>query len=99
MFIYLSRLLERLNNEKFSTEFFIDASHEFSMFVWNNGKGHKLSPAPYFCQQRKNGCAIYSKPYATCVSYTYIYCIVCAPSPTDIHENKKIYFKAVHLRD
>ncbi|KAJ6650035.1 Beta-1,3-glucosyltransferase, partial [Pseudolycoriella hygida] len=62
----LNRLLERLNNEKFSTEFFIDPSHEFSMFVWNNGKGHKLKSAPYFCQQRKIGCAIYSKPYATC---------------------------------
>ncbi|XP_037042574.1 beta-1,3-glucosyltransferase [Bradysia coprophila] len=62
----LNRLLERLNNEKFSTEFFIDASHEFSLFVWNNGNGHKLTSAPYFCQQRKIGCAIYSKPYATC---------------------------------
>lgn len=85
MFICLSRLLERLNNEKFSTEFFIDASHEFSMFVWNNGKGHKLRSAPYFCRQRKIGCAIYSKPYATCVSLLsmlYILCAMHAPSPT-----------------
>lgn len=94
MFIYLSRLLERLNNEKFSTEFFIDASHEFSMFVWNNGKGHKLTSASYFCQQRKIGCAIYSKPYATCVSFIFIACTYPTPSsPNIITEIKKIYFK------
>lgn len=66
------------------------------MFVWNNGKGHKLTSAPYFCQQRKIGCAIYSKPYATCVSYLYNAYVHLYQRA--VYENKKIYFKMVYTR-
>lgn len=66
-------LTERVRNEKISSDFFIDASHELSLFAWNNGRGHKLSRAPYFCVGHRpplpspqpslsssgNGCAIY----------------------------------------
>lgn len=67
-----------MKREKFSTEFYIDASHELSLFAWNNGKGHKLTAVSYFCLEKKTGCAIYDdsgKPYSACVS-----------------KNKKIYF-------
>lgn len=61
-----SRLVERIRTDKNVSEFFIDASHELSLFAWNRGKGHKLTEAPYFCAERKssdkgNGCAIYSR--------------------------------------
>lgn len=60
------RLSERIHIEKNQSDFFIDASHELSLFAWNNGEGHKLTAAPYFCAERKssdigNGCAIYSR--------------------------------------
>lgn len=34
------------------SDFFIDASHELSLFAWNKGKGHQLTEAPYFCLDR-----------------------------------------------
>lgn len=63
---FFYRLVERIRIEKSLSDFFIDASHELSLFAWNNGKGHKLNGAPYFCAERKpsdkgNGCAIYSR--------------------------------------
>lgn len=48
------RLAERIQNERILSDFFIDASHELSLFAWNNGKGHKLTMAPYFCLERKS---------------------------------------------
>lgn len=34
---------------KFASEFFIDAAHELAMLIWNDGRGHKLTAAPYLC--------------------------------------------------
>lgn len=48
------RLAERVRNEKVTSDFFIDASHELSMFAWNKGKGYQLTEAPYFCLERKS---------------------------------------------
>lgn len=48
------RLAERVRNEKNVSDFFIDASHELSLFAWNHGKGHQLTEAPYFCLDRKS---------------------------------------------
>lgn len=50
----ISRLSERVRNEKIVSDFFIDASHELSLFAWNKGKGHQLTEAPYFCLERKS---------------------------------------------
>lgn len=51
-FDFICRLADRTRNERFGSEFFIDASHELSLFAWNNGKGHSLTMAPYFCLDR-----------------------------------------------
>lgn len=48
------RLAERVRSEKNVSDFFIDASHELSLFAWNKGKGHQLTEAPYFCLDRKS---------------------------------------------
>lgn len=34
---------------KFASEFAIDAGHELAMFIWDEGRGHKLTEATYFC--------------------------------------------------
>lgn len=68
--IAMDSLTDRVRNERILSDFFIDASHELSLFAWNNGRGHKLTRAPYFCAARRptllasashtdNGCAIY----------------------------------------
>lgn len=66
------RLSQRLDDTgKFSTEFFIDASHELALFVWDNGTGNKLTPTTYFCSstvEASDKCAVYTRQYATCVS-------------------------------
>lgn len=60
-------LTERVRREKIYSDFFIDASHELSLFAWNKGRGHKLTQAPYFCASQRpssssgHGCAIYFK--------------------------------------
>lgn len=33
----------------FASEFAIDAAHELAMFIWDEGRGHKLTEATYFC--------------------------------------------------
>ncbi|XP_055295645.1 beta-1,3-glucosyltransferase [Sitodiplosis mosellana] len=50
----LKILAERVRSEKNVSDFFIDASHELSLFAWNKGKGHQLTEAPYFCLDRKS---------------------------------------------
>lgn len=52
--IHIYRLAERIRNERILSDFFIDASHELSLFAWNKGNGYKLTEAPYFCLQRKS---------------------------------------------
>lgn len=82
---FYGRLAERVRSEKNVSEFFIDASHELSLFAWNKGKGHQLTEAPYFCLDRKtskplarpndkgNGCAIYSRSHDDSITQFYLY--------------------------
>lgn len=88
IFSCFHRLAERVRSEKNVSEFFIDASHELSLFAWNKGKGHQLTEAPYFCldrissrksdspramKQADEGCAIYSRSHDDSIIQSHIY--------------------------
>jgi hypothetical protein len=65
-------------NTQFSYDFFIDASHELAMFVWNEGKGEKLiSRSSYICEKYEEKCSLYAASVSDCVSFLDIFCYFC----------------------
>ncbi|XP_020778644.1 beta-1,3-glucosyltransferase [Boleophthalmus pectinirostris] len=52
----LHRLVERIHHEHLKSDFTIDLKHEIALFIWNDGKGPKLTPVPEFCREAKDHC-------------------------------------------
>lgn len=72
----LHRLVERIHHEHLKSDFTIDLKHEIALFIWNEGKGPKLTPVPEFCRA----------PMAHCVTTFTSYLPDCGPpvSKTDL---------------
>ncbi|KAK7925391.1 hypothetical protein WMY93_007701 [Mugilogobius chulae] len=50
------RLVERIHHEHLKSDFTIDLKHEIALFIWNEGKGPKLTPVPEFCREALDHC-------------------------------------------
>lgn len=65
----LHNLDKRLSKEGLpNVDFSIDASYEFSSYIYNNGKGPRLTHSPEFCIFFTENCATYPKGFHACVS-------------------------------
>ncbi|XP_074529196.1 beta-1,3-glucosyltransferase [Halichoeres trimaculatus] len=53
----LQRLAERIRNEPLKSDFTIDLKHEIAVFIWEEGKGPKLTAVPEFCTEPRDNCA------------------------------------------
>ncbi|XP_032433230.1 beta-1,3-glucosyltransferase isoform X1 [Xiphophorus hellerii] len=51
------RLAERIQSENLKSDFTIDLTHEIALFIWEEGRGPKLTTVPEFCTETKNNCA------------------------------------------
>ncbi|XP_008551292.1 beta-1,3-glucosyltransferase [Microplitis demolitor] len=72
-FAMTNSLLHNLNN-RIHTEglpdidFTIDAAYEFSTYIYNNGKGTRLTHSPEFCIFFMENCATYPKGFHSCTN-------------------------------
>ncbi|XP_023197573.1 beta-1,3-glucosyltransferase-like isoform X1 [Xiphophorus maculatus] len=51
------RLAERIQSENLKSDFTIDLTHEIALFIWEEGRGPKLTTVPEFCTETRNNCA------------------------------------------
>ncbi|GLH10449.1 Uncharacterized protein GBIM_15415 [Gryllus bimaculatus] len=69
-FAMTSTLLRRLSAQVLeygaSTDFSIDPAHELALFIWNNGKGPRITHVPHLCLQNNEDCASYPMPFTPC---------------------------------
>ncbi|XP_058800097.1 beta-1,3-glucosyltransferase isoform X2 [Phymastichus coffea] len=49
-----------------NVDFSVDASYELSTFIYNKGKGARLTHVPEFCVVSNDNCATYPKPFYPC---------------------------------
>ncbi|CAG00414.1 unnamed protein product [Tetraodon nigroviridis] len=59
----LKRLAVRLQHGSLKSDFTIDLHHEVALYVWDDGKGPKLTAVAEFCSQRRDGCATWFTTY------------------------------------
>ncbi|XP_030010995.1 beta-1,3-glucosyltransferase [Sphaeramia orbicularis] len=52
----LQRLAERIQYEYLKSDFTIDLIHEIALYIWEEGKGPKLTAAPEFCTEPRGNC-------------------------------------------
>lgn len=71
------RLVHRLPNTTLSSDFFIDASHELALFIWNKNNGVRLRAVPYLCARKRKNCAIYGIEFPSCTKVCCICCCNC----------------------
>lgn len=63
----LKRLKKRIIENDFKKiDFHIDASHEFALFVYNDGKGPMITHDDMFCSKEEPRCATYPKIFNPC---------------------------------
>lgn len=68
----LKKLVERIRSEKITSDFFIDASHELALFIWDNGKGVRMTSKKFLCTEWSKECAVYGiDNNFSCVSFFY----------------------------
>ncbi|XP_062262303.1 beta-1,3-glucosyltransferase [Platichthys flesus] len=53
----LHRLTERIQHGNLKSDFTIDLKHEIALFIWDEGKGPKLTAVPEFCTEPRDNCA------------------------------------------
>ncbi|KAM9332067.1 beta-1,3-glucosyltransferase-like [Pholidichthys leucotaenia] len=53
----LQRLVVRLQHENLKSDFTIDLKHEIAFFIWEEGKGPRLTEVPEFCTEPRDNCA------------------------------------------
>ncbi|XP_047234195.1 beta-1,3-glucosyltransferase isoform X2 [Girardinichthys multiradiatus] len=51
------RLAERIQYENLKSDFTIDLTHEIALFIWEDGRGPKLTSVPEFCTETRDNCA------------------------------------------
>ncbi|XP_015235560.1 PREDICTED: beta-1,3-glucosyltransferase-like isoform X2 [Cyprinodon variegatus] len=51
------RLAERIQNENLKSDFTIDLTHEIALFIWEEGRGPKMTAVPEFCAETRDNCA------------------------------------------
>ncbi|KAG7515938.1 beta-1,3-glucosyltransferase-like isoform X1 [Solea senegalensis] len=53
----LQRLAKRIQHEQLKSDFTIDLKHEIALYIWEEGKGPKLTAVPEFCTESRDDCA------------------------------------------
>ncbi|CAJ1063816.1 beta-1%2C3-glucosyltransferase [Xyrichtys novacula] len=53
----LQRLAERVQLQPLKSDFTIDLKHEIALFIWEEGKGPRLTAVPEFCTETRENCA------------------------------------------
>ncbi|XP_049448346.1 beta-1,3-glucosyltransferase isoform X3 [Epinephelus fuscoguttatus] len=53
----LKRLAKRIQHNHLKSDFTIDLKHEIALYIWEEGKGPKLTAVPEFCTESRDNCA------------------------------------------
>ncbi|XP_019952583.1 beta-1,3-glucosyltransferase isoform X2 [Paralichthys olivaceus] len=53
----LHRLTERIRHGHLKSDFTIDLKHEIALYIWEEGRGPKLTSVPEFCTESRDDCA------------------------------------------
>ncbi|CAG9771603.1 unnamed protein product [Ceutorhynchus assimilis] len=67
----LKRLRHRLEKGYKQPDFFIDPAHEFSLFVYEDGRGLMIQHEPLFCSKEEPNCATYPHKFQSCEMQDY----------------------------